>query len=72
MAPSISSATRALSYGLYACEFDPQDAGRLIVGGGGGASRTGVGNKIVYLPIPPLPLSLYIRFVVVFGSQLTY
>ena len=36
-----------LDYPLYVCDFDPTDAGRLIVGGGGGASRTGVGNKIV-------------------------
>lgn len=38
-----------LDYPLYVCDFDPTDAGRLIVGGGGGASRTGVGNKIVSL-----------------------
>lgn len=39
-----------LSYPLYACDFDPQDANRLVVGGGGGPGRSGVGNKIVSLP----------------------
>ncbi|CAK7205551.1 hypothetical protein SEUCBS139899_008328 [Sporothrix eucalyptigena] len=38
-----------LDYPLYVCDFDPTDAGRLIVGGGGGASRTGVGNKITLI-----------------------
>lgn len=38
-----------LSYPLYACDFDPQDANRLVVGGGGGPGRSGVGNKIVSL-----------------------
>ena len=47
MAPTIPSNKLTLKYGLYACDFDPLDAGRLVVGGGGGASRTGVGNKIV-------------------------
>lgn len=40
----------ALDYPIYACEFDPTDSGKLIVGGGGGPSRTGVGNKIVGAP----------------------
>ncbi|CAK7230136.1 hypothetical protein SCUCBS95973_007470 [Sporothrix curviconia] len=40
-----------LDYPLYVCDFDPTDAGRLIVGGGGGASRTGVGNKITLINI---------------------
>lgn len=47
MAPQLTSAKLTLSYPAYCCDFDPQDANRLIVGGGGGASRTGVGNKIV-------------------------
>lgn len=47
MAPVIPSAKLTLKYGLYACDFDPLDADRLICGGGGGASRTGVGNAIV-------------------------
>ncbi|KAJ2905200.1 hypothetical protein MKZ38_006106 [Zalerion maritima] len=38
-----------LSYPLYACEFDPQDSNRLVVAGGGGSSRSGVGNKITVL-----------------------
>jgi len=36
-----------LDYPLYAVDFDPEDANRVVVGGGGGASKTGVGNKIV-------------------------
>ncbi len=47
MAPLIPSAKVTLSYPLYACDFDPYDDSRLFVGGGGGASKTGVGNKIV-------------------------
>jgi hypothetical protein len=47
MAPLIPSAKATLSYPLYACDFDPLDADRLVVGGGGGAGRSGVGNKIV-------------------------
>jgi hypothetical protein len=47
MAPLIPSAKATLSYPLYACDFDPLDSTRLLVGGGGGAGRSGVGNKIV-------------------------
>ena len=47
MAPLVPSAKATLSYPLYACDFDPLDSGRLVVGGGGGAGRSGVGNKIV-------------------------
>ncbi|PQE22243.1 guanine nucleotide exchange factor protein [Rutstroemia sp. NJR-2017a WRK4] len=49
MAPLIPSAKATLSYPLYACDFDPTDSSRLVVGGGGGAGRTGVGNKITVL-----------------------
>ncbi|PNY23249.1 Uncharacterized protein TCAP_06791 [Tolypocladium capitatum] len=42
-----------LDYPLYALDFDPEDANRLVVGGGGGAGRSGVGNKIVRLPAVP-------------------
>ncbi|OAA53825.1 hypothetical protein SPI_09270 [Niveomyces insectorum RCEF 264] len=45
----IQTSRTTLDYPLYVCEFDPSDPGRLIVGGGGGASRTGVGNKITLL-----------------------
>jgi hypothetical protein len=47
MAREITSAKRTLTYPAYCCDFDPQDANLLIVGGGGGAGRSGVGNKIV-------------------------
>lgn len=46
MAP-LPVARLELDYPLYALQFDPEDANRLIVGGGGGAGRSGVGNKIV-------------------------
>ncbi|SPQ22449.1 2104a06c-6b0e-4469-b0ee-d0ba3fe897df [Thermothielavioides terrestris] len=49
MAPAIPAAELRLSYPLYALDFDPQDATRLIVGGGGGAARSGVGNKVSVL-----------------------
>ncbi|KAK4200487.1 hypothetical protein QBC40DRAFT_326792, partial [Triangularia verruculosa] len=49
MAPLIPSAEIRLSYPLYALDFDPQDANRLVVGGGGGAGKTGVGNRISVL-----------------------
>ncbi|KAJ5179593.1 hypothetical protein N7492_002803 [Penicillium capsulatum] len=31
---------------LFAADFDPRNSGRLLVGGGGGEGRSGVGNKI--------------------------
>ncbi|OBT43037.1 hypothetical protein VE00_07360 [Pseudogymnoascus sp. WSF 3629] len=49
MAPGIASAKVTLSYPLYACDFDPNDATRLVVAGGGGAGKNGVGNKISVL-----------------------
>lgn len=51
MAPSIPSTELRLSYPLYACDFDPQDANRLVVGGGGGEGRSGVANKISVLDV---------------------
>jgi hypothetical protein len=47
MAPALDFAKATLSYPLYACDFDPNESARLVVGGGGGAGRSGVGNKIV-------------------------
>ncbi|KAK6607290.1 hypothetical protein H4I95_04939 [Botrytis cinerea] len=49
MAPLIPSAKLTLPYPLYACDFDPVDSTRLVVGGGGGAGRSGVENKITLL-----------------------
>ncbi|RDL35364.1 Uncharacterized protein BP5553_07295 [Venustampulla echinocandica] len=49
MAPLVPSAKATLSYPLWACDFDPLDSSRLVVGGGGGAGRSGVGNKITLL-----------------------
>ncbi|RDW70050.1 hypothetical protein BP5796_08447 [Coleophoma crateriformis] len=45
----VPSAKLTLSSPLYACDFDPLDSNRLIVGGGGGAGRNGVENKIFVL-----------------------
>ncbi|KAF7514441.1 hypothetical protein GJ744_000211 [Endocarpon pusillum] len=49
MAPPIPSAKVTLSYPLYAADFDPKNPGFLLVGGGGGEGRSGVGNKITLL-----------------------
>jgi hypothetical protein len=49
MAPIIPAAKVTLDHPLYACDFDPYDATRLVVGGGGGAGKNGIGNKIVRL-----------------------
>ncbi|CUS09623.1 unnamed protein product [Tuber aestivum] len=49
MAPSITSERLKLSYPLYGASFI--DADRLIVAGGGGEGRSGVGNKIVGSPL---------------------
>ncbi|KAK2749865.1 Glycine--tRNA ligase 1, mitochondrial [Myotisia sp. PD_48] len=46
MAPSIPSAKLTLSCPLFAADFDPKQNGLLLVGGGGGESRSGVGNSI--------------------------
>lgn len=51
MAPPFPESKITLDYPLYACDFDPQDSNRLFVGGGGGSSRTGVGNKITSLDV---------------------
>ncbi|KAI9741804.1 MAG: Glycine--tRNA ligase 1, mitochondrial [Cirrosporium novae-zelandiae] len=49
MAPDIPSAKITLDYPLYSADFDPQNHGFLLVGGGGGAGRSGVSNKITLL-----------------------
>lgn len=51
MAPLIPAAELRLSYPLYACDFDPQDANRLVVGGGGSTGRHGIGNKLTVLDV---------------------
>lgn len=47
MSPSFATAKITLGYPLYASDFDPQNNDFLLVGGGGGESRSGVDNKIV-------------------------
>lgn len=47
MAPNIPSAKITLSCPLFGADFDPEDSRLLVVGGGGGEGRSGVGNKIV-------------------------
>ncbi|CAI7580169.1 unnamed protein product [Penicillium discolor] len=49
MAPTVHSAKLTLSCPLFAADFDPRNNGRLLVGGGGGEGRSGVGNKISLL-----------------------
>lgn len=50
MAPPTASAKLTLTYPLYAADFDPENNGFLLVGGGGGEGRSGVGNQIVSSP----------------------
>lgn len=45
----IPSAELRTSYSLYSLDFDPEDANRLIVAGGGGPGNHGVGNKITVI-----------------------
>ncbi|OKL61903.1 hypothetical protein UA08_02629 [Talaromyces atroroseus] len=49
MAPLIASSKITLSCPLFAADFDPQNHGLLLVGGGGGEGRSGVGNRITLL-----------------------
>ena len=51
MAPNIPTAQTSLSYPLYAADFDPSNPAFLLVGGGGGEGRSGVGNKIVSISL---------------------
>ncbi|GAO13171.1 uncharacterized protein UV8b_03575 [Ustilaginoidea virens] len=51
MAPPFPRADIELDYPIYAVDFDPEDATRLAVGGGGGAGRSGVGNKMTLLDV---------------------
>ncbi|KAK3692554.1 hypothetical protein B0T22DRAFT_17082 [Podospora appendiculata] len=51
MAPRIPAAEIKLSFPLYACDFDTEDANRLMVGGGGGANKSGVGNALAILDL---------------------
>ncbi|KAK1056837.1 hypothetical protein LTR33_013794, partial [Friedmanniomyces endolithicus] len=47
----VSFAKTTLSYPLFAAEFDPYNRGFLVVGGGGGESKTGVPNQISVLDV---------------------
>ncbi|KAB8254040.1 hypothetical protein BDV32DRAFT_133060 [Aspergillus pseudonomiae] len=49
MAPLVPSAKLTLSCPLFAADFDPRNHGYLLVAGGGGEGRSGVGNKIALL-----------------------
>ncbi|KAI0180269.1 hypothetical protein GGR52DRAFT_530523 [Hypoxylon sp. FL1284] len=48
MTSRIPTAKITLTYPLYSCAFDPTDSS-LIVAGGGGPGRNGIGNKITVL-----------------------
>lgn len=50
MPPAISFKKTTLSYPIVAASFDPY-RGYLVTGGGGGAGRSGVGNKITLLDV---------------------
>lgn len=52
MASPAATAKITLTYPLYAADFDPHNSSYLLVGGGGGESRSGVGNKIVRAKFP--------------------
>ncbi len=56
MSSPAASAKITLTYPLYAADFDPQNSNFLIVGGGGGEGRSGVGNKIVSISCSLVPL----------------
>ncbi|KAI9894474.1 MAG: hypothetical protein M1814_003232 [Vezdaea aestivalis] len=49
MGPQILAAKSRLSIPLYAVDFDPENADLLVAGGGGGESKSGVGNKLILL-----------------------
>ncbi|KAK2765933.1 Glycine--tRNA ligase 1, mitochondrial [Arachnomyces sp. PD_36] len=51
MAPEIRSAKITASCPLFAADFDPRNNDYLVVGGGGGEGRSGVGNKIARLAL---------------------
>jgi len=51
MPAPIHTAKSTLSYPLYCADFDPYNNSFLLVGGGGGEGRSGVGNKIVLTKI---------------------
>ncbi|KAK5134888.1 hypothetical protein LTR08_005978 [Meristemomyces frigidus] len=48
---SVSFAKATLPYPLFAADFDPYNRGYLVVGGGGGESKTGVPNRISVLDV---------------------
>jgi len=47
----VSFAKFSLSYPIFAADFDPYGRGYLVVGGGGGESKTGVKNHITLLDV---------------------
>lgn len=51
MAPVIPSAKLTVSYPLFAADFNPRNSDYLVVGGGGGEGRSGVGNRLVSIPL---------------------
>lgn len=43
----VSYAKLTLPYPIFAADFDPYNRGYLVVGGGGGETKSGVPNQIV-------------------------
>jgi hypothetical protein len=64
MAPTVPSAKLTLSCPLFAADFDPRNHGFLIVAGGGGEGRSGVGNKIASTALS-VCLSLETRSIII-------
>jgi glycyl-tRNA synthetase len=52
MAPHIRSSKLTLGCPLFAADFDPRNNDFLLVGGGGGEGRSGVGNQIASITLP--------------------
>lgn len=69
MAPNIPSAKITLSCPLFAADFDPRNHAFLLVAGGGGESRSGVGNKIVRPHAFSFPFQCEISITVGIGSS---
>lgn len=44
---NVSFAKTTLSFPIFSADWDPYNRGYLVVGGGGGESKTGVPNTIV-------------------------
>lgn len=60
MSPSITSEKITLTYPIFSAAFI--DGDYLLVGGGGGEGKSGVGNKIVRDLFPSVPSKGFLSF----------